>query len=139
VNAQPPTRTAAPTVVVVDDHGPYRDGVARGLQAAGMEVVGSAQDGPGAIELIKQLDPDVALVDLRMPGATGADVARALAKGTDVHTRIVIISARADRALVDLARRAGAHGYVSKDASLRQIASVVDLCARGEMVFPAYD
>jgi two-component system, NarL family, nitrate/nitrite response regulator NarL len=130
---------AALTVIVADDHGPYRDGIARGLQAAGLDVVASAEDGSAALELIRELRPDVALVDLRMPGTTGADVARALAKGVDVRTRVVIISARADRALVDLARRAGAHGYVSKDASLRQIASVVDLCARGELVFPAYE
>ena len=79
--------------------------------------------------------PDVALVDLRMPGMSGADVARAV-RARFPNTRVVILSAYADEEIVQIAIDAGATGYVTKDSPPEEIVRAVCRAADGESTLP---
>ena len=101
-------------VVAADDHPAYLRATTETLKRAGLSVVGVSSNGEGVIDFVRALAPDVALVDLRMPGISGADVARTV-RARYPATRVVILSAYDDREIVQLAIDAGATGYVSKD------------------------
>jgi two-component system nitrate/nitrite response regulator NarL len=123
-------------IVVVDDHPFFRDGVIRGLSLDGrVEVVGEAGDGRAGVELIKQTAPDVALVDYQMPDMDGIGVVHAL-KRDGVSTRVLLVSAVTDGAIVFRALEEGAAGYMAKDASRSEIIDGVLKVSRGETVIP---
>lgn len=115
-------------VVVADDHPLYRQGIVRALEASGdFDVVGEAGDGATALGLIRALEPDVALLDVRMPELDGVDVVGALAlHGPDVP--VALLSAFDDEPLVTSGLEAGAAAYIGKtaerDAICRQLATV---------------
>ena len=124
------------SVVVADDHPVYRDGVVRALSAGGqIEVVAEAGDGRTALELIRSHDPDVALIDFKLPELDGVDITHAVARD-GLRTRILLVSAFNDSSVVYKALEAGAAGFLSKEASREQIADGVLACARGENVLP---
>lgn len=108
-------------VVVADDHPLYRDGLVRAIAtAAGLELLGEAADGDEAERLITEVRPDVALVDVKMPVLGGVELCERLAQRRS-PTRVVMISAYLDPNLVARALRAGAAGYLGKDASREEI------------------
>jgi two-component system, NarL family, nitrate/nitrite response regulator NarL len=117
-------------VLVADDHPAYRRGVVRALERAGLEVVAQAGDGAAALELARRLEPDVALLDLRMPEASGSEVASAL-REEGSSTRVVVLSAFDEPELVSAALRAGVYGYLSKDSSRADIVWAVSAAADG--------
>jgi len=122
-------------VVAADDHPAYLRATTETLERAGLIVVAVSSDGEGVLDFVRALAPDVALVDLRMPGLSGADVARAVcARYPD--TRVVILSAYHDREIVQLAMAAGATGYVSKDSPPEEIVRAVFRAADGEATLP---
>jgi two-component system nitrate/nitrite response regulator NarL len=125
------------TAVVADDHPMYRDGVVRALTGSGrIDVVAEVEDGLAALEAIVRLAPQVALIDHRMPGLDGAEVvARAARDGAP--TRIVILSAFTDPALVYAAIQEGAAGYLPKESRRSELVDAVLAAARGESVLPA--
>lgn len=87
-------------MVVGDDHPLFREGVVRALSLSGsVNVVGEADDGAAALELIKAHLPDVALLDYRMPGMDGAQVAAAV-RSYELPTRVLLISAHDEPAIV---------------------------------------
>jgi DNA-binding NarL/FixJ family response regulator len=124
---------AAPVIRVVaaDDHAAYLRATTETLTRAGLQVVGIARSGDGAIESVRALAPDVVLVDLRMPGLTGAEVARLISAGHP-GTRVVILSAYSDREIVELALAAGATSFVSKDSPPEEIVRAVRRAADGQ-------
>jgi two-component system, NarL family, nitrate/nitrite response regulator NarL len=123
-------------VVVGDDHPMYREGVARSLSASGrVVVVAEAEDGRAALAAIREHQPDVALLDYRMPELDGAQVANAVHRD-GLPTRVLILSAFTDSALVYRAIERGAAGYLPKEARQREILDAVLACARGETVVP---
>ena len=89
-------------VVAADDHAAYLRATTETLTRAGLDVVGVSTSGQGAIDDVRTYAPDVALVDLRMPGLSGTDVARAV-RARYPATRVVILSAYADEEIVQLA------------------------------------
>lgn len=121
-------------VVVADDHPLFRIGVSRALIGSGeIEVVGEAASGPEALDLIALHRPDVALLDLHMPGLDGAQVAAA-ARRDDLPTRVVILSAYDDPAQVYDALEQGAVGFVHKESAPAEIVAAVLDCAAGRDV-----
>jgi two-component system nitrate/nitrite response regulator NarL len=125
------------TVVVVDDHPFFRDGVTRGLARDGrIEVLGEAGSGAEALAVIGRELPDVALVDYQLPDMNGVDVTHALRRDS-VPTRVLLVSAVTDGAVVFRALEEGAAGYLAKDASRTELIDAVMQVARGETVIPS--
>jgi two-component system nitrate/nitrite response regulator NarL len=121
-------------VFVVDDHPLYREGLTRAIkERPEFELVGEAEDGQQALEGIRQLQPRVAVVDVRMPGLDGVALAAAVRRDR-VPTRILLLSAVTDSALVYDAIEAGASGYLSKEAGRDSICNAIARAARGEAV-----
>jgi len=124
------------TVVVVDDHPFFRDGVTRGLVNSGMiTVVGEAGNGREALEVITAESPDVALVDYQMPDLDGLDVLHAVVRDK-LPTRVLLLSAITDSAIVFRALEQGAAGYLSKEARRAEIVDAVLSVAQGRTVVP---
>jgi two-component system nitrate/nitrite response regulator NarL len=122
--------------VVVDDHPFYRDGVSRGLTLDGrIQVVGEAGGGREALEVIARETPDVALVDYQMPDLDGVAVAHALRRD-GITTKVLLVSAITDGAVVFRALEAGAAGYLAKDAPRSEIVDAVMRVSRGGTVVP---
>lgn len=121
-------RTAPLRVVVVDDHPLYRDGIVRALDAAGIQVVAEAADGDAALALVREHRPDVALLDVNMPGLDGIDVVDALARrGPAVP--VVLLSAFDDQPLIRSGAQAGAAAYIPKTADRESIVCAVAAAA----------
>lgn len=124
-------------VFVADDHPVYREGVARAIKARPeFELVGEAEDGREALERIKELLPDVAVLDVQMPGLQGSEVLHAI-KRDGVLTRVVLLSAHVDSETVYRAVASGAGAYLSKESSRERICDAVAAVARGEVVLSA--
>jgi two-component system, NarL family, nitrate/nitrite response regulator NarL len=124
-------------VVVGDDHPLFRDGVVRALQNSGeIEIVAEADDGTSALEAIRLHKPQVALLDYRMPGMDGAEVAAAVTRD-ELPTRVLLISAHDDAAIVYHALEQGAAGFLPKESSRSEIVAAVLSCAKGRDVLPA--
>jgi two-component system, NarL family, nitrate/nitrite response regulator NarL len=110
----------------------YREGVARALDESGeLQVVAQESDGRAALETIRRLTPDVALLDLRMPGLDGIGITKAI---TDegLGTHVVLLSAQDDGEIVLDGIAAGADAYIAKDADRSEICDTVVRVARGE-------
>lgn len=121
-------------VVVGDDHPLFREGVVRALSSSGsVNVVGEADDGSAALELIKTHLPDVALLDYRMPGMDGSEVAAAV-RSQELPTRVLLLSAHDEPAIVYQALQQGAAGFLLKDSTRTEIVKAVLDCAEGRDV-----
>jgi two-component system nitrate/nitrite response regulator NarL len=124
-------------VVVADDHPLYRDGVVRALSGSGhVEVVAEAGDGTSALAAITQHEPEVALLDYKLPGLDGVRITHAVIRER-LPTRVLLISAFTDGGVVYKALQEGAAGFIPKEARREQIVEAVLACARGENVVPA--
>ncbi|HME76438.1 MAG TPA: response regulator transcription factor [Mycobacterium sp.] len=131
------TATEKVHVVVADDHPMFRDGVVRALTASGsVEVVGEAEDGAAAFQLIKTHRPEVALIDHRMPGMDGAQIAAAVQRD-ELPTRVLLLSAHDESAIVYQALQQGAAGFLPKESTRSEIVNAVLECARGRDVVSA--
>ncbi len=121
-------------VVVGDDHPLFRDGVVRALNSSGsIDVVAEADDGLAALALIREHSPQVALLDYRMPGLDGAQVAAAVRRD-ELPTRVLLISAHDESAIVYSALQEGAAGFISKESSRSELVDAVLNCAKGRDV-----
>jgi DNA-binding NarL/FixJ family response regulator len=117
--------------LVADDHPAIVDAITRFLAGEdGIEIVGTAGGGADAVDRVQELQPDVAIVDVQMPGMGGIDVARTLvAAGSP--TRVIIYTGYAERALVIEAIDAGAAGFVLKESPLSDLVRAVRTVADG--------
>lgn len=119
-------------VYVADDHPMFRDAVVRAIvEHPELELAGSAADGPRALEEIKRLGPDVAILDLRMPGLDGMQVTEAL-RTAGTPTRVLLLSGYGEGAIVHEALQAGAAGYLAKEAGEDELCRAALAVARGE-------
>ena len=118
------------TCLIADDHPAVVEAVADVLTENGIDIAGRARDGREAIERIEETKPQVALLDLRMPGLSGIEVARALTRSAP-ETSVILYTAFGDRALLTEAMDAGARGFVLKEAPLAEVVRAVELVAAG--------
>jgi DNA-binding NarL/FixJ family response regulator len=120
-------------VLLADDHQLFRDGLRSLLQRSpGFTVVGEAADGLEALRLCRDLQPDVVLLDISMPGLNGVEAARRI--GVEApRTRILIVSMHADRRFVAESLRAGARGYLLKDSAFPEMMQAIQAVMRGHV------
>jgi DNA-binding NarL/FixJ family response regulator len=116
--------------VVVDDHPALVEAVRRLLEGRGIGVAGTAGTGEEGLDLVRQERPDVAVVDLRLPGMSGIDLAREASR-TVPETGIVIYTGFGDRAVLVEALDAGVRGFVLKEAPLEDLVRAVRAAAAG--------
>jgi len=121
-------------VLIADDHLFYREGLRVMLGAVPeIQLVGEATTGDEAIERALALQPDVVLMDLKMPGASGIEATRRIVRE---NPRIgVLVLTMFDDDSVFAAMRAGARGYLLKDARLEDVVRAIDAVGRGEAIF----
>lgn len=121
--------------LIVDDHPLFRRGL-RTLLAALPEiaVIGEAGSGEEAVRLAGELHPDLVLMDLQMPGGSGLAATRAIVHA-DPHTRVLVVTLSADDDSVFAALRAGAHGYLLKEAEDEEMLRAVRAVAEGSVIF----
>jgi two-component system nitrate/nitrite response regulator NarL len=121
-------------VLVADDHPVYREGIVRAIkERPELELVGEAASGRDALEEIRRLEPDVAVLDMKMPGLDGRQVLNATERD-DLGTRVMFVSAYLDSEIVYQAIAAGAKAYLSKESTREQICDAIAAVGRGETV-----
>jgi two-component system, NarL family, response regulator NreC len=120
-------------VLLADDHAIVREGLKALINAQpGLEVVGEAADGLTALALAAELDPDVAVVDMSMPGLNGAQVTSRLLQARPGR-KVLALTVHEDRAYLRLLLDAGATGYVLKKAAAEELVRAIRAVAAGEM------
>jgi len=119
---------------VVDDHPMWRDAVARDLAEAGYDVVATAADGAQALRVAGAARPDVVVLDLQLPDASGVEVTRGL-RAACPAARVLVLSASGEQQDVLDAVKAGAVGYLLKSAALPEFLDAVRRTADGDPVF----
>ncbi len=128
---EPPPYTLR--VLLVDDHALIRAGIASLLRAWQFEVVGEAADGAAAVEAVRQLQPDIVFMDIRMPEMNGLEATRAI-KAEWPAVRVVILTVSDDEGDLFEAVKSGAEGYLLKDLAEDQFEKFVQQMRRGEPV-----
>jgi two-component system, NarL family, nitrate/nitrite response regulator NarL len=124
------------TVVVADDHPLYREAVVRAVRARpDFELVAQAADGREALDAIRATVPDVAVLDVEMPGLRGIDVVEALRRD-ELPTRVVLLTAHLESDTVYEAIAGGAAAYLSKATPGTRICDAIAAVARGDTVLP---
>jgi two-component system response regulator NreC len=119
-------------VMIADDHAILRDGLRKLLsEEEDIDVVGEASDGHDALKKAEELKPDVILLDLAMPGLNGLAVAKKL-KSAASNARILILTMHQEEEYVYETLRAGASGYVLKDAAAPELVGAIRAAKRGE-------
>lgn len=122
-------------ILIADDHPVFRHGMRGMLRLTDdIEVIGEATTGTEAVEMVLDLRPDVVLMDLKMPGLNGVEATRAIAHtASDIH--VLVITMFEDDSSVFAAMRAGARGYLLKDAAPDEILRAIRAVYNGEAIF----
>jgi two-component system NarL family response regulator len=118
-------------VVIADDHAAYRRGLHRALRAGDIDVVAEAADGQEALDRVKELRPDVVLMDVRMPRLNGIEAARRI-RSSLPGVRIVMLTVSEDEDDLFEAIKAGADGYLLKEQPAHEVAAAIQAAARGD-------
>ena len=119
---------------VADDHPLYRGAVLGAIESCeAVELAGSAEDGHEALREILRLRPDVAVLDVQMPGLSGPGIVEALI-GEDAPTRVLLMSGLATSEMAQRALEAGADGFIDKQATADELCAALWAVARGERV-----
>ncbi|HBX78997.1 MAG TPA: DNA-binding response regulator [Acidimicrobiaceae bacterium] len=120
-------------ILLADDHKILRDGIRRGLEAAGETVVGEASNGEEAIALARELRPDIVLMDLSMPVLDGVAATRRITEEV-IGTKVVVLTMHDDVGRTKAAINAGASGYLTKGTSFTEVLETIRAVASGETV-----
>lgn len=120
-------------VLLVDDHPVFRSGLAVLLEVAGMEVVGETASGAESVDLAARTEPDVVVMDVGLPDLDGT-VATERVLAASPRTHVLMVTMYDDDDALGRSLRAGAHGYVLKDAPAREVVAAVELVASGAVV-----
>jgi two-component system nitrate/nitrite response regulator NarL len=123
-------------VYVAEDHPVFLQGMIRAIESRPtLELAGCAANGREALEQITVLQPDVTVLDVKMPALEGPEVLEELRR-REIDTRVVFLSAMLDREIVYGALAAGAAGYLSKHSTPDELCDALEAVARGETVIP---
>ncbi|HEY7537226.1 MAG TPA: response regulator transcription factor [Gaiellaceae bacterium] len=125
------TQPPLPRVLLVDDHDLFRTGLRTLLEEQGVEVVGEAETGSEALRLIREVAPEVVVMDLNMPGISGVEATRQIAMIAPLTRVLVLTISDLDGDVMD-AIMAGACGYLLKDASINELMAGIRAAAAGE-------
>lgn len=124
-------------VLLVDDHLMVRDGLHALLRREpGIDVVGCASGGDEAVAMSQELEPDVVVLDICMPGMNGIDAAERI-HTLPAGSRVIALSAHSEQAFIQQMMLAGARGFVLKDQSPEDLARAIRAVHNGETFFPA--
>ncbi len=129
--ARPKADHDEPRVLLVDDHDLFRTGLVNLLSEQGVHVVGEAPNGEAALQRVRELAPDVVVMDLNMPGISGVDATREIA-AIAPRTRVVVLTISADDEDVVEAVMAGACGYLLKNSSIQDVMAGIRAAATGD-------
>ena len=121
----------SPRVLIVDDHDLFRTGLRSLLEEQGLEVVGEAANGNEAISRVREHAPDVVLMDINMPGMTGVEATREIARVAPL-ARVVVLTISDDDGDVIDAVLAGACGYLLKDSAIEELLRGIHAAAVGD-------
>jgi DNA-binding NarL/FixJ family response regulator len=129
-----PTETLATDqlrVMLVDDHDLFRTGLRNLLEEQGVQIVAEASDGSAALSLVRELTPDVVVMDLNMPGMNGIEATREIARQAPLTRVVVLTISDEDDDVID-AILAGACGYLLKDSSIQDLRQGIRAASVGE-------
>jgi DNA-binding NarL/FixJ family response regulator len=118
-------------VLIVDDHDLFRTGLRNLLEEQSVQVIGEAATGAEAVRIVREIAPDVVVMDLNMPGMGGVDATRHIT-GIAPLTRVVMLTISDEDNDVMDAILAGACGYLLKDASIQDLIAGIEAASRGE-------
>jgi DNA-binding NarL/FixJ family response regulator len=122
-------------VLIADDHPLFRDGLTALLtEGADTELAGAATSGTEAVELARETQPDVVVMDLHMPGLNGIEATRRIVADSP-HITVLVLTMFDDDDSIFSALRAGARGYLLKGADQEQIRAAIRAAANGEIIF----
>jgi DNA-binding NarL/FixJ family response regulator len=124
-------------VLLVDDHDLFRTGLRNLLEEQGIDIVGEAGDGVQAVRLVRELAPDVVVMDLNMPGVGGVDATRQVTAVAPLTKVVVLTISDQDADVLD-AILAGACGYLMKDASIEELMAGIRAAAVGESLISSH-
>lgn len=119
-------------VLICDDHTLFVEGIKAMLRhEASLEIIGEARDGRQAVELVKELKPDLLLMDVSMPDMNGFDATRRI-REFDPNVKVLILTMHDEEELVARCLEAGAAGYIIKDAPASQLLYAIETVQKGE-------
>jgi DNA-binding NarL/FixJ family response regulator len=119
------------TIILADDHTVVRQGIRKLLETReDFEIVGEASDGEEAVKLVIEKQPDVAIMDIWMPRLSGIDATRRISK-RGLGTKVLVLSMHESRAYVEEVLRAGAAGYIVKNAAASDLLDAIDAVCNG--------
>ena len=118
-------------IVIVEDHTIVREGLRPLLEGRGVEVIGEAGDGLEAVRLVKELAPEVVVMDVALPRLGGIEAARRIVKG-DPDMKVIMLTIHDEPQYVFKSLEAGAKGYLVKDAPLEELMTAIKAVMRGE-------
>jgi DNA-binding NarL/FixJ family response regulator len=128
-----PLATAAVTVLVVDDHRAFAELLGGALSDSGMSTVGVANSGAQALAMARDLQPDLVVMDIEMPGQDGLAATRRI-KEVSPDTAVAVVTAHRDPDWIVRAAQAGASAFVPKNGSLEEMIDVLQRVQPGQMV-----
>lgn len=122
------------SIVIADDHPIILRGLTDFLSSKGFNIVGSAEDGNAAYNLIVKLKPEIAILDIRMPFKTGLEIAEACKKN-DLPTKIILITFDKEEELYDQAKAFNVYGYILKEFAIEEIETCIEHVVNGKAYF----
>lgn len=124
-------------VLLVDDHDLFRTGLRNLLEEQGVDVVAEASGGSEALRAVRELTPDVVVMDLNMPGMSGVEATRHISRDAPL-TRVIVLTISDEEQDVMNAILAGACGYLLKDASIQELVRGIEAAAVGESLISSH-
>jgi two-component system response regulator NreC len=123
-------------ILLVDDHSMFRSGMKALLESErGFEVVGEAANGDDGVDRVRELKPDVVVMDLSMPGSNGLDATRRIA-ALGLKARVLVLTVHAEEEYLVPVVEAGASGYLTKTSADQDLVDAIRVVARGEVYLP---